>query len=99
MAEEQDKKDDEKLEFDSTGQAAAYISLDQARVLALQHARDNREFYGRRYARRDLVWGELDAEESEDYYRVTLSYRPTRGFQGEPGVEQFTIYKLSLIHI
>ena len=41
MAEEQDKKDDEKIEFDSAGQAVAYISLDQARVLALQHARDN----------------------------------------------------------
>ena len=41
MAEEQDKKDDEKVELDSTGQAVAYISLDQARVLAMEHARDN----------------------------------------------------------
>ena len=54
MAEEQDKKDDEKLEFDSAGQPVAYISLDQARVLALQYASDNREFYGR-YADRELV--------------------------------------------
>ena len=72
MVENADKKDDEKLEFDSMGQAVAYISLDQARVLALEHARDNRDFYGRRYALRDLVWEELNAEESEDYYRVTL---------------------------
>ena len=99
MVEDGDKKDDEKLEFDSTGQAVAYISLDQARVLALQHARDNRDVYGRRYAQRDLVWEELNAEESEDYYRVTLSYRPTRGFQGEPGVEQFTIYKSGPIRL
>ena len=77
----QAKKDDEKVELDSTGQAVSYISLDQARVLALQHARDNRDVYGRRYAQRDLVWEELNAEESEDYYRVTLSYRPTRVFK------------------
>ena len=82
MAEEEGKKEEEKLEFDSTGQAVAYISLDQARVLALQHARDNREFYGRSYAQRDLVWEELNAEESEDYYRIRLSYRPARGFRG-----------------
>ena len=50
-------------------------------MLALQHARDNRDVYGRRYAQRDLVWEELNAEESEDYYRVTLSYRPTRVFK------------------
>ena len=99
MAEEQDKKDDEKVELDSTGQAVAYKSLDQARVLVLQHARDNRDVYGRRYAQRDLVWEELNAEESEDYYRVTLSYRPTPGFQGEPGVEQFTIYKSGPIRL
>ena len=44
MVEDQDKQDEPKLEFDSAGQAIAYISLDQARVLALQHARDNRDF-------------------------------------------------------
>ena len=93
MAEEQDKKDDEKLEFDSAGQAIAYISLDQARVLALQHARDNREFYGRRYAQRDLVWEVISADETEDYYQVRLSWQPAGRFRGKPGVEQFTIDK------
>jgi hypothetical protein len=98
MAEDREKKDDEKLEFDSTGQAIGYISLDQARVLALQHARDNREFYGR-YADREITWEELSAEESEDYYRVRLSYRPARGFQGRPGLEQFTIDKAGPIEL
>ena len=93
MVEDTSKNDQEKLEFDSTGQALAYISLDQARVLALRHARDNRDFYGRRYARRDLVWEVVGAEETEDYYEVRLSYRPARGFRGQPGVEQFTIDK------
>ena len=93
MVEDSSKNDQEKLEFDSTGQALAYISLDQARVSALRHARDNRGFYGRRYARRDLVWEVVGAEETEDYYEVKLSYRPARGFSGRPGIEQFTIDK------
>ena len=44
MVEDGDKKDDDKLEFDSTGQAVAYISLDQARVLAIEHDRATRSF-------------------------------------------------------
>ena len=92
MAEEENKEE-EKFEFDAAGEVLGYISLDQARVLAVQHARQNTEFYGRRYVRLELVWEELSAEESEDYYRIRLSYRPARGFQGEPGVEQFTIDK------
>ena len=74
MAEEEEKKEEEKLELDSAGQALAYISLDQARVLAKEHARDNRDFYGRRYARRELVWEVLSQEESEDYCDLRLSY-------------------------
>ena len=91
MVEDQDKQDDEKLDFDSAGQALGYISLDQARVLALQHARDNREFYGK-YADREITWEELSAEESEDYYRIRLAYSPAGNFQAA-GIEQFTIDK------
>ena len=47
MAEESGKKEEEKLEFTPEGETLGYISLDQARVLALQYARDNREIYGR----------------------------------------------------
>ena len=43
MAEDPGKKDDE---FDLSPELEGYISLDEARVLALQHARDNREVYG-----------------------------------------------------
>lgn len=56
MVEGQGKESDEKLELSPEGEALGYISLDQARVLAMEHARDNREFYGRRYASRELVW-------------------------------------------
>ena len=92
MAEKEGKKEEEKLEFTAEGETPSYISLDQARVLALQHARDNREFYGR-YADRELLWQVVDASETEDYYEVRLSYHPAHGFHGRPGVEQFTIEK------
>ena len=58
---EEEKKED-KFDFDATGQALEYISLDQARVLAVQHAQQNTAFYGNRYSRRELVWEELSAE-------------------------------------
>ena len=97
MAADGNHKEEEKLDFDSAGQAIGYISLDQARVVALRHARDNRDFYVRRYSRRDLIWEVVSAEETEDYYEVKLSYRPARGFRGQPGVEQFTIDKAGSI--
>lgn len=90
MAEE--NKEEPKIDFNSAGEAVAYISLDQARVLALQHARDNRDVYGR-YARSELVWDVVSAEETEDYYEVSLSYRPAGDFRGRPGVEHLTIDK------
>ncbi|MCH8226099.1 MAG: hypothetical protein IIC97_09545, partial [Chloroflexi bacterium] len=99
MAEEEEKKEEEKFEFDAAGQALEYISLDQARVLAIEHARDNPRFYGRRYARRDLVREVISQEESEDYYDIRLSYRPARDFRGEPGIEQFTIDKSGPIRL
>ena len=92
MAEDNGKKDEEKLDFTPEGEALGYIGLDQARVLVLQHARDNRDPYGP-YADRDLIWEVTRADETEDYYEVTLSYRPASGFRGRPGVEQFTIDK------
>ena len=41
MAEDPGKKEEEKFDVTSEGEAVAYISLDQARVLAIEHARDN----------------------------------------------------------
>ena len=67
MAEEGDKKEEEKYEFDAAGEALVYISLDQARVLAMEHARDNTGFYGRRYRRRELAWEVVSQEESDAY--------------------------------
>ena len=96
MTEDESEQNDEKLEFTAQGETLGYISLDQARALALQHARDNREFYGR-FADRDLVWEVIGVDETEDYYEVRLSYRPAGTFRGGPGVEQFTIDKTGSI--
>ena len=93
MAEDEDKKDKDTFKFDSAGEERGYISLDQARVLAIRHARDNRDLYGRRYRGRELVWEVVSADEGEDYYDIRLSYRPAGKFKGAAGVEQFTIEK------
>ena len=69
MAEEPGKEE----KFDLSPELEGYISLDEARVLALQHARDNREVYGR-YADAELVFDVVDASETQDFYEVTLSF-------------------------
>ena len=99
MVDEEGNKEDEKLEFDSAGEALGYISLDQARLLAIQHARDHTEFYGRRYGRLTLAWEVISQEESEDYYDIRLSFRPAGRYRGEPGVEQFIIDKTGAIEL
>ena len=91
MVGEEDEPQEDKFEFDSAGQVVEYISLDQARVVALRYARDNQDFYGGRYARCELAWEEISAEEGEDYYRVRLSFRPAQRFRGEAGAELLTI--------
>lgn len=99
MVDEEDKEEDlfekeDKFEaFTPEGEALGYISVDQARVLAIQHARENTDFYGRRYQGVELYWEVVGQEETEDYYEVRLSYRPARRFSGEPGIERFTIDK------
>lgn len=99
MIDDDSKKEEEKFEFTPEGEVIGYISLDQARVLAIQHARDNRDFYGRRYLRRELAWEVVATEETEDYYDIHLTYRPARGFTGKPGTEQFTIDKAGPISL
>ena len=49
MVEEEGKKEEDKFEFTPEGEAVAYISLDQARVLAMRTAREAPGGYGRRF--------------------------------------------------
>jgi hypothetical protein len=76
-----------------------YVSLDQARDLAIQHARQNTEFYGSVYAGVDLVWEVIGQLETADHYEVNLSYRPAGRFRGESGIEKFTIGKTGEIEL
>jgi hypothetical protein len=95
MAEQPDDKSEERVERDLAGEAQGYISLDQAWALALQHARDHREFYGR-YAEQEFSWDFISADETEDYYEVWLSYRAVGNFHTD-GIEQFNIDKTGAI--
>ena len=88
MAEEEDKQNQDKFDFDQRGEAPAWISMDQARVLAIQHARDNTDFYGPRYTGVSFVWEVLSQEQTEDYYESRLSFRPSGRYRGSPGIEQ-----------
>ena len=65
---EQEGKREEHFEFDDAGEAVGYVSLDQIRVLAIRHARENTDSYSRRYGARSLVWEMVSQEEGEDYY-------------------------------
>ena len=48
MAEDQGKQEEEKFDFTRESEAFGYISLDQARVLAMRTARESPGAYGRR---------------------------------------------------
>ena len=84
MTEDQGKKQDE-FGLTSEGEAVGYIALDQARVRAIEHARDNTDFYGPAYAGVRLLWEVISAEESEDYYDIRLSFRPAGRFRRTGG--------------
>jgi hypothetical protein len=94
-----DKNKEDKLDFDSAGEGRGYVSLDQALAIAIQHARDNTEFYSSVYAGGELVWEVISQEETQDFYDIKLSYRPAGRFRGEPGIQQLTIGKTGEIEL
>ena len=95
MGEEQEEKKEEKFDFDASGEALGYISLEQARVLAMQTATENPGNYGAAFAGVPMVFDRVEQEDGEDYYVVTLSFRPEGNFAGGPGREQFFIRAIS----
>ena len=90
MAEAQ-SAEEEQPESQRPGSAGEFISMDQARDIALDQARENQEFYGRRFAKMDLAREVVSLEEQADGYRVQLSYQLEHGFRGNRGVEEFII--------
>ena len=97
MAEDQGKQDKEKIDFTREGEALGYISLDQARVLAMRTARETPGAYGRRLRNIPMAFAVVGDSETEDHYVVTLSYRPEGQFTGTPGQEQFFIEKEGVV--
>ena len=93
MAQDEGKQDEGKFEFTREGEALGYISLDQARVLAIRTAREAPGNYGRQYRNVTMAFELVEESETEDHYLVTLSFRPQGRFTGTPGQEQFIIEK------
>ena len=92
MVEENDKKED-KFEFDYAGEARGYISLDQARVLAMRTAMEAPGDYGRRFQGVPMAFDVVEESDTEDHYVITLSFCPQGEYSGTPGQEQFYIEK------
>ena len=99
MAQDEGKQDEEKFDFTREGEVLGYISLDQARVLAMRTARETPGDYGRRYRTVSMAFDVVEAEETEDHYVITISFRPQGGFTGTPGHEQFFITKEGAVSI
>ena len=66
MAEDQGKEE-EKFDFTGEGEAVGYISLEQARVLAMQTPGE----YGSQYQDISMAFEVVQANEGEDYYDVS----------------------------
>ena len=92
MAADEGNKEDQ-FSFTDQGESLGYISLEQARVVAMRTARDQPGDYGRRFSGVGMVFNVVEQEEGEDYYVVTLSLRPQGDFEGTAGQEQFFIEK------
>lgn len=92
MAEDAGEKE-EKFDFAAEGEALGYISLAQARLLAMQTARETPGDYGGRFSGVSMAFEIIESGEDEDYYAITLSFRPQGDFAGTPGREQFFIEK------
>ena len=93
MAGDPGRKEEEKFEFTPEGEALGYISLEQARVVAMQTARDEPGNYGNRFSGTQMVFEVVEQDEGDDYYIITMSFRPAGDFTGAPGQEQFFIEK------
>ena len=93
------KKEEEKFDFTSEGESLGYISLDQARVLALRTGTEAPGSYGRAYRDVSTAFEVAEAQETEDHYIITLSIRPPGGFAGTPGREQFFVEKEGTVRL
>ena len=97
MEEDQGKSEEEKFDFTREGETLGYISLDQARVLAMRTVSETPGAYGRAHRDVPMAFEVVETEETEDYYVITITFRPQGDFTGTPGREQFFIEKEGVI--
>ena len=90
---EKSDKEEEKLDFTTSGEALGYIGLDQAGILCMQTAAGTPGAYGSDFPEVLMAFGVVAGEETDDYYVITLSFRPQGEFAGTPGQEQFFVDK------
>ena len=93
MAGDQFQQAEEKLGPIPEDEALGYISLDQARILAMRTAREYPGAYGNRFRGATLAFEEVEANETEDQFRIILAFGPKSEFTGTLGREQFFIEK------
>jgi len=86
-------KGKEEEKFDFTAEGEGYISLDEARILALRAASETPGDYGSQYQDTTMVFGVVEDTETDESYVITLSVQPQGEFSGSPGKEQFFIGK------
>ena len=91
---EDEGKQEEKFEFTPEGEVLGYISLDQARVLSMRTASESPGAYGRRLADTPMAFDVVEADETEDYDGITISYKPAGGISGRARVKK-GLYKIS----
>jgi hypothetical protein len=65
-------KNNEEEKFDFTPEGEGYISLDEARVLAVRTAVASPGDYGRGFRKITMVFNVVESTETDDHYTVTL---------------------------
>ena len=89
-----DKRDP--YDFDSSGQVMNWLSLPESVVLAMRLARADPtrpRWFNRWLKGKRMVFNVEESHENDDFYYVTLTFRPEGNFEGTPGREQFILQK------
>jgi Tol biopolymer transport system component len=92
-----DETKDDSFEFTDEGESIGYIGLDQARVIAMQTAAETPGDYGREFSGVRMAFETVQDNETEEYYEITLAFRPQGNYRGTSGREQFFVEKEGMV--
>ena len=99
VAEDKGEREEEEFEFTPAGESVVRISMEQARFLAIKHAKEDTGFYGNRYRGISLAHEVASEQEEQDYFDIRLAFRPAGRFRGTAGVELFVVDKAGTVRI